>query len=53
MAGAVGGGGLGDTAIMYGYYRYEVATMVAAIIILIVMVQLIQMLGNFFYRTLK
>ena len=53
MAGAVGGGGLGDTAIMYGYYRYEVATMVAAIIILIIMVQLIQMLGNFFYRTLK
>lgn len=53
MAGAVGGGGLGDTAIMYGYYRYEMDTMFAAILVLIIIVQAIQMLGNFFYKILK
>lgn len=53
MAGAVGGGGLGDLAIMYGYNRYEMDTMFAAVLILIIIVQLIQMLGNFFYRILK
>ncbi len=53
MAGAVGGGGLGDLAIMYGYNRYEMDTMLAAIIVLVLMVQGIQMLGNFFYRILK
>ena len=53
MAGAVGGGGLGDTAIMYGYYRFEVGTMIASVAVLIIMVQVIQMLGNFFYRILK
>jgi ABC-type metal ion transport system, permease component len=46
MAGAVGGEAWGHRDYVW-YYRYEVATMVAAIIILIVMVQLIQMLGNF------
>lgn len=53
MAGAVGGGGLGNTAIMYGYNRYEMDTMFAAIVVLILIVQGIQMLGNFFYRILK
>ncbi len=53
MAGAVGGGGLGDTAIKYGYYRFEADTMIAAVILLIIMVQVIQMLGNFFYQRLK
>lgn len=53
MAGAVGGGGLGDTAIMYGYYRFEAVTMFAAVVILIIMVQGIQMLGNYCYRKLR
>ena len=53
MAGAVGGGGLGDTAIKYGYYRFEADTMAAAVILLIIMVQVMQMLGNFFYQRLK
>ena len=42
MAGAIGAGGLGDIAIRYGYYRYQTDVMVAAVIILIAMVQIIQ-----------
>lgn len=45
MAGAVGGGGLGDIAIQYGYYRGEVLIMYVCIIILIIMVQILQGLG--------
>ena len=46
MSGAVGGGGLGKLAIMYGYHRYQTDIMFATIILLIVIVQLFQMLGN-------
>lgn len=46
MAGAVGGGGLGDLAIRYGYQRFDLTVMVVTIIVLIVLVQLIQMLGD-------
>ena len=46
MSGAVGGGGLGKLAIMYGYNRYQTDLMFATIILLIVIVQLFQMLGN-------
>lgn len=46
MAGTVGGGGLGDIAIRYGYYRYETGIMIVTVIIIIVLVQLIQYLGN-------
>ncbi len=42
IAGAVGAGGLGDIAIRYGYYRYQGDVMVAAIIILVIIVQVIQ-----------
>lgn len=42
IAGAVGAGGLGDIAIRYGYYRYQSDVMVAAVVILVVIVQLIQ-----------
>jgi D-methionine transport system permease protein len=47
MAGTVGGGGLGDIAIRYGYYRYEKDLMFITIILLIIIVQLIQSVGNF------
>ncbi|OOB78240.1 MAG: methionine ABC transporter permease [Epulopiscium sp. Nele67-Bin001] len=47
MAGAVGGGGLGDIAIRYGYYRYQYDTMMLTIFILIIMVQLIQFTCNY------
>jgi len=46
VAGVVGGGGIGDLAIRYGYYRFETDIMVATVAILILMVQLIQFTGN-------
>ena len=45
MAGAVGGGGLGDIAIRYGYYRYQTDVMIVTIVILVALVQLLQGLG--------
>jgi len=46
MAGAIGGGGLGNVAIEYGYERFEIRTMVATVIILIIMVQCLQWIGD-------
>ncbi len=45
MAGIVGGGGLGDIAMRYGYYRYEALIMVVAVILLVILVQIFQTLG--------
>lgn len=53
MAGAVGGGGLGDIAIKYGYYRFQSDIMLYTVLILIFLVQIIQSLGDFIYRKLK
>ncbi|OFI05300.1 methionine import system permease protein MetP [Clostridium acetireducens DSM 10703] len=52
MAGAIGGGGLGDVAIKYGYYRFKVDLMVYTILILIVLVQAFQGIGNVLYKKL-
>ncbi|MDI3548493.1 MAG: D-methionine transport system permease protein [Halanaerobiales bacterium] len=46
MAGAIGGGGLGDIAIRYGYQRFKVGIMIETVIILVILVQLVQWLGN-------
>jgi D-methionine transport system permease protein len=46
MAGVVGGGGLGDLAIRYGYQRFDTKVMLITVILLVVMVQLVQVLGN-------
>jgi D-methionine transport system permease protein len=46
MAGVVGGGGIGFLAINYGYYRYETGVMVVTVIVLIVLVQSTQWLGD-------
>ena len=46
MAGAVGGGGLGDIAIRYGYYRYQSDIMLITVVIIVVLVQLFQLIGN-------
>ena len=46
MAGTVGGGGIGDLAIRFGYYRYDNTIMIATVVILIVLVQLVQLLGD-------
>lgn len=48
MAGAIGGGGLGDLAIRYGYQRSQMDVLVATIIILIIIVEIVQRLGNIF-----
>lgn len=45
MAGIVGGGGLGDIAIRYGYYRYDSSIMWVTVVLLIVLVQLMQYVG--------
>ena len=47
MAGVVGGGGLGDIAVRYGYYRYQTNIMVITVVLLIVLVQVFQTSGNF------
>ena len=52
VAGVVGGGGIGDLAIRYGYYRFQTDVMVLTVAILIVLVQLIQFGGNAIARTL-
>ena len=46
MAGALGGGGLGDLAIRYGYQRFNPSYMVAAVVVILVLVELIQVAGN-------
>ncbi|WPR65029.1 methionine ABC transporter permease [Glutamicibacter protophormiae] len=50
MAGLVGGGGIGDFAIRYGYYRYETGVMLIAIVLMILMVHAVQLLGTTFSR---
>lgn len=50
MAGAIGGGGLGDVAIRYGYMRFRLDMMIATVLILIVMVQLVQFIGDYLTR---
>lgn len=53
MAGTVGGGGLGDLAVKYGYNRFQVDIMVYAVIILCILVLLIQGVCNFLYKILR
>lgn len=50
MAGVVGGGGIGDLAIRFGYYRYDNTIMFTTVVILIVLVQVIQQLGDWFSK---
>ena len=48
MAGTIGGGGLGDIAIRYGYYRYQTDIMIATVVLLVLLVQLFQTAGMSF-----
>ena len=50
MAGAVGGGGLGDLAIRYGYQRYQEDVMIITIVLIVLIVAVIQMLGDMLSR---
>lgn len=47
MAGVIGGGGLGDIAIRYGYYRYETSVMLVTLVFIVVIVQLMQGIGTY------
>ncbi|RWA51097.1 DL-methionine transporter permease subunit [Cupriavidus sp. UYMSc13B] len=53
MAGAIGGGGLGDLGIRYGYQRYITEVMVAVVVILIVFVQAVQSFGDWLVRRIS
>lgn len=53
MAGTVGGGGLGYLAVSYGYQRFQKDVMLITVIILIIIVQALQMLGNYLYKKLN
>ncbi len=53
MAGTIGGGGLGQVAISYGYQRFQTDYMVVTCIVLIIVVQGLQLIGNYFYNKLS
>ena len=46
MSGIIGGGGLGKIAIDYGYYRYKYLVMLAAVVLLVLLVQILQTIGT-------
>lgn len=52
MAGVIGGGGLGDIAIRYGYYRYQFDIMIVTVILLVLLVQIFQSAGMFLAKKL-
>ena len=53
MAGAIGGGGLGDLAIRYGFHRFQTDVLMAAVVVMILMVQMVQATGNAIARKLS
>lgn len=53
MGGALGAGGLGDVAIRYGYQSYKMPYLIVTSIVLIIIVQIIQSIGNYFYKKLS
>ncbi|ALC80561.1 MULTISPECIES: methionine ABC transporter permease [Bacillus] len=53
MAGAIGGGGLGDLAITYGYQRFSTITIVVTVVLLVIIVQGIQSIGNVVERKIR
>ena len=52
MSGTVGGGGLGDIAVRYGYYRWQTDIMIVTVVLLIIIFQIIQNLGTEFAGSL-
>ena len=53
MAGAVGGGGLGDVAIRYGYHRFNTDVMLVTVLVLVALVQCFQLVGDYLYKKTK
>ena len=52
-SGVIGGGGLGDIAIRYGYQRYDVVLMLWIVVILVALVQIIQLFGDYLAHRLR
>jgi D-methionine transport system permease protein len=52
MAGAIGGRGLGDLAIRYGYYRFRIDVTIGAVIVILILVEAVQMIGTAISRSL-
>ncbi|SDT33578.1 D-methionine transport system permease protein [Paenibacillaceae bacterium GAS479] len=53
MSGVIGGGGLGDLALRYGYQRFQTEVMIVTVILLIILVQILQMLGDWLVRRIS
>ena len=53
MAGAVGGGGIGDLALVYGYQRFDTLVIIITVVVLVIIVQIIQSVGNFISRIIR
>lgn len=53
MAGSVGAGGIGKLAISYGFQRFNTEVMIVTVVILIIIVQALQSLGNYLYKKLR
>lgn len=53
MAGAVGGGGIGDLALVYGYQRFDTTVIIITVVVLVIIVQVIQTLGNVLARFIR
>ncbi|MCE2950647.1 MAG: methionine ABC transporter permease [Alphaproteobacteria bacterium] len=53
MAGTVGGGGLGDLAIRYGYQRYDTMMILEIVVVLVILVQIVQSLGDYWTKRLE
>ena len=52
MAGAIGGRGLGDLAIRYGYYRFRTDVTIGAVIVILILVEAVQIIGSAISRSL-
>jgi D-methionine transport system permease protein len=52
MAGAIGGGGLGDLAIRFGYYRFRIDVTICAVIVILVLVEIVQLIGTLISRSI-
>ena len=52
MAGIIAGGGLGDLAVRWGLYNRNTGNLVIAVLLIVILVQLVQLLGNALYRAI-
>jgi D-methionine transport system permease protein len=52
MAGAIGGRGLGDLAIRYGYHRFRTEVAIGAVIVILILVEIVQIIGTVVSRSL-